>query len=397
MPLWSGYGFKGFAQYTMIGTAKKNTEGSVTAESLKNGGLKLIFKGRLDSRTTGRIWQKAEKYVRHNKPAMLIIDVAQLNYCDTIGVGLFIWLKKIQLKNNAEFAIENLPEHFKKLMDLLAPEHFEPIKPAPRSLINFIGDIGKYTATLLRDIYIQICFVGELAAAFISVMIHPQRMRWKDAFLAAEAAGANAIGIVSLIGFLFGLILAFQSAIPMREFGAELYVADLVALSLLRVMGPFLAAIILTARSGSAFAAEIGTMKVNEEIDALTTMGLDPVRFLAVPRVWAGMIVTPLLAVFTSLFGLIGGCVVMLSLGFPLVTYINEVQLTVDHVDLLIGLAKAVVFGILIASVGCLRGLQTQSGSRAVGEAATRAVVSGIVLIVLAEGVFAVILYFLEI
>jgi phospholipid/cholesterol/gamma-HCH transport system permease protein len=180
-------------------------------------------------------------------------------------------------------------------------------------------------------------------------------------------------------------------------FGVEIYVADLAALSLLRVMGPLMSAIIFAARSGSAFAAEIGTMKVNEELDALSTMGIDPVRFLAVGRVLAGMAVTPLLAVFASLFGLIGAGAVMLGLGFPLITYFNQVVSAVDVVDFIGGLFKAAVFGLLVAAVGCLRGLQTKSGPSAVGDSATRAVVSGIVLIILAEGVFAVVFYCLDI
>src|SRR5262249_44122102 len=154
-------------------------------------------------------------------------------------------------------------------------------------------------------------------------------------------AGVNALPIVSLISFLIGLIMAFQSAIPMHQYGAEIYVADLVALSMLRELGPLMTAIILAGRSGSAFAAELGTMKVNEEINALPTMGLDPVRFLVVTRVLAAVVMMPLLTLFSNLMGLVGGAVVFLSFDFPLVTYVQQVRGAVTVSDLLGGLAKA--------------------------------------------------------
>jgi phospholipid/cholesterol/gamma-HCH transport system permease protein len=183
----------------------------------------------------------------------------------------------------------------------------------------------------------------------------------------------------------------------MRQFGAEIFIADLIGLSMIRELGPLLTAIILAGRSGSAFAAELGTMKVNEEIDALTTMGLEPVRFLAVPRVIAAVAMTPLLSVFTSLFGLIGGAVVMLSLGFPLVTYVDRIVAAVHPGDFLQGLFKALAFGIVVAGIGCLRGLQTRTGASAVGDSTTSAVVSGLILIAVVDGIFAVVFYCLGI
>ena len=173
--------------------------------------------------------------------------------------------------------------------------------------------------------------------------------------------------------------------------------SDLVAIALVRVLGPFVTAIILAGRTGSAFAAELGTMKINNEIDALSTMGLDPVRFLVVPRVLAATFVAPLLAILTNLSGLIGSAFVIRSLGYPLVTYIEHVQSVIDSGDVLVGLFKALVFGALVGGVSCLRGLQTKSGPSAVGISTTRAVVSSIVLLVMAEGVFSVLFYYLDI
>ncbi len=222
-------------------------------------------------------------------------------------------------------------------------------------------------------------------------------MRWKDVWYTCEQVGVNALPIVALISFLLGIILAFQAAVPMRQFGAELFVADLVGLSILRELGPLMTAILLAGRSGAAFAAEIGTMKVNEELNALTTMGLDPVRFLVVTRILAALLMMPLLTLFADLIGILGGAITMITFNIPIVSFLHEVDSLVDVKDLLAGLAKAPVFAVLIAGVGCLRGLQTQTGASAVGISATRAVVSSIVLLVVVDGMYAFVYYLLDI
>jgi len=194
-----------------------------------------------------------------------------------------------------------------------------------------------------------------------------------------------------------GMILAFQSAVPMKRFGAEIFVADLIGLAMLRELGPLLTAILLAGRSGAAFAAEIGTMRVNQEVDALTTMGLDPVRFLVTPRIIAALLMTPLLTVFAGLVGMIGGAVTMTSFSIPFVTFVKEVDGAVNLDDFLAGFVKSFVFAVLVAGIGCLRGLQTRAGASAVGDSATRAVVSGIILLVVVDGVFALIYFLLDI
>jgi len=211
----------------------------------------------------------------------------------------------------------------------------------------------------------------------------------------AEQMGVKGLPVVTLIAFLMGVVLAYQSAVPMRQFGAELFVANLIGLSMLRELAPLMTSIVLAGRTGAAFAAEIGTMKVNEEIDALTTMALDPLRFLVVPRLLATMFVTPLLTIFAGIVGLIGGGLVMLSFDIPLVTYFKQITGVVSIGDFTGGLFKSAVFAYLVAMIGCLRGLETEGGPRAVGQAATRAVVSAIVMIVVFDGLFAVLFNFL--
>jgi len=207
----------------------------------------------------------------------------------------------------------------------------------------------------------------------------------------------DALPIVGLIAFLMGVILAFQSAVPLKRFGAEIFVADLIGLSILRELGPLMTAILLAGRSGAAFAAEIGTMRVNQEVDALTTMGLDPVRFLVTTRVLAAVMMTPLLTLFANLIGLAGGALTMQTFSIPFVTFVKQVEAIVDISDFMAGFVKSFIFALLIAGIGCLRGLQASAGASAVGDAATRAVVAGIVLLVVVDGVFAVIFYVLDV
>jgi len=269
--------------------------------------------------------------------------------------------------------------------------------PRETSFRRVAEDIGQAGYSIFKDIKIQISFLGELGYKLVSSLLRPQRICWKDFYLLAEKAGADAISITALLGFLIGLILAFQSAVGMARFGAEVYVADMIVLSMFKEMGPLITAFVLASRSGSAYAAEIGTMKVNEELDALHTFGMDPVRFLVVPRVLALVTALPLLTLFNILFALLGALVVMTLLGFPFIVFWDRCREAADLVDLFSGLVKTFVFGYFIAAIGCLRGLYTGKGASAVGDSATRAVVTCIVMIVIVDGLFAVMYYYLGI
>ena len=361
---------------------------------MQDGVLALRVAGWLDAHTIDSVWDQCRQAIARQKPSRIVIEASGVDYCDGAGVAMFVDLRR---PDGAQVEVRGLAREFQPLLDMFEPSEFVATKPARPEPVHLPQQVGEAAFYLWRELAALIGFVGELAAALGAAALHPRHVRWRDALLVAENAGVNALPIVALVSFLIGLIMAFQSAIPMRQFGAEIYVADLVALSMLRELGPLMTAIILAGRSGSAFAAEIGTMKVNEEINALTTMGLDPVRFLVVTRVIAAVLMTPLLTLFSNLMGLVGGAVVFLSLDFPLVTYYQQVLSAVHLKDLNGGLAKAFVFGILVAGIGCLRGLQTKTGASAVGLSTTRAVVSGIVLIVVADGVFSVMFYYLGI
>lgn len=370
---------------------------SLNCQTLKEGKLRFIISGRLDADSTSKLWPEAVKKISDSKPNTLEIDTTEINYCDGAGIGLLLELKRRQQENKGSIQIEGLKPDFQQLMTLFDPGQLTKPEHKPPLFRRTAEQTGKAVVDFLQEIQSQITFTGEVCVKLINTLFHFKSLRWKDTFLIAEKSGANAVGITALLGFLIGVILAFQAAIAMKNFGAEIYVADLVVIVLFRELGPLLTAFVLAARTGSAFAAEIGTMKVNEEIDALTTMGLEPVRFLVIPRILAAVFVTPLLTMFNNLFGIIGCGFVMISIGFAPITFLNRMQEATDLTDLFGGLVKTFVFGSLIAGIGCLRGLQTKTGASAVGDSATRAVVTSIVAIVLADGVFAVVYYFLGI
>jgi phospholipid/cholesterol/gamma-HCH transport system permease protein len=370
----------------------------LTVSAADDGSLILALAGRFDSYTIDLVWQRARALLAAEPARHIIVDAAAVDYCDGGGMAMLVDLLRQPRAAEAAVSVRGLRPEFQTLLDQFDLSVFAAAAAAPTTVrANAIEEIGRATATLGRDMRTQIAFIGETTGAFWYAVTHPRRVRWNDVWYTCEQVGADALPIVALISFLLGVILAFESAVPMRQFGAEIFVADLVGLSILRELGPLMTAILLAGRSGAAFAAEIGTMKVNEELNALTTMGLDPVRFLVVTRVIAALLMVPLLSLFANLVGVLAGGLTMLSFNIPLVTYLNEVSSIVSVKDLFAGMAKTPVFAVLIAGIGCLRGLQTQTGASAVGIAATRAVVSGIVLLVAVDGIFAVIYYILDI
>lgn len=236
-------------------------------------------------------------------------------------------------------------------------------------------------------------FVGETCACALSALVHPGQFRFGDAALAFQRAAFDGLPISTGIGFLLGVILAFQSAAALRMFGVEVYVADLLAIGLFRELGPIMTAIILAGRSGSAFAAEIGTMKVNEELDALATMGLPPVRFLVLPRVVAAVLAMPVLTIFAEIAGFVGGAIVLSFMNVPTTVFWSHVADVSTVFMISLGLGKSALFGLLVGLVGCCAGMNTKATADGVGVAATSAVVGGIVAIAVSDGILAVLCY----
>jgi phospholipid/cholesterol/gamma-HCH transport system permease protein len=248
--------------------------------------------------------------------------------------------------------------------------------------------IGDTAIEFKRATFDSLGFVGEVFTAFVALLRGQARMRRSDLIATIQECGSDALPIVSLISVLVGLILAFVGAVQLVMFGAQIYVASLVGIAMVRVMGAVMIGVIMSGRTGAAFAAQLGTMQVNEEIDALQTLGISPIEFLVLPRMLALMLMMPLLCLYADLMGIIGGLIVgvgMLDIGF--VEYFNMTRASVGLNHFWIGLFHSAVFGVLIAVAGCLRGMQCGRSASAVGAAATSAVVTGIVSIVVATAV----------
>ena len=357
--------------------------------------LILHFAGRLDIHGIGTLWDSSTAAVRKAGGRKLSIDLTEVTAIDLAAATLITRLKTLNLSQGGEPEVLGLKKEFTALLSLARTDPDRQPDPVPG--LSLVEQAGAGLAAIMEDARTFITFTGEIAWALAAGLKRPAMVRWADAFGVAESSGVNGLPIVLLISFIVGLVMAFQAAIPMKTFGAEIYVANLIGIAMVRELGPLMTAIVLAGRSASAFAAEIGTMKINEEIDALTVMGLDPVHFLIIPRVVAATLVTPLLTVFADLAGILGGAVVILSLGYPPVAYYNQVVGFVSWEDLTGGLVKCLIFGLIIAATGCIRGYQTQRSPSAVGDATTSAVVTSIILIAVFDGIFSVVYYYLGI
>jgi phospholipid/cholesterol/gamma-HCH transport system permease protein len=305
-------------------------------------------------------------------------------------------LKTVELAEAASVAIDlgSLPGPVRKLVDLSRslPEAQArggggPARPA------FAARVGLATVRALGAVRAVAEFVGEATLAMLGLLRGRVVFRWRDFFVLVHECGAKALPIVGLIAVLTGLILAFVGAVQLLQFGAEIYVADMVGIAMVREMGALMSGVIMAGRSGAAFAASIGSMKANEEIDALTTLGIDPVAYLVTPRVLAITLMMPLLCLYADLLGMLGGMVISdTMLDISPAAYFRESRTVVTLTQVTIGVVKATVFGIIIGLAGCYHGMGSGTDAAAVGRATTSAVVSAIVFIVIADSAAAVVL-----
>lgn len=252
-----------------------------------------------------------------------------------------------------------------------------------------INEIGKRTQTVLEDAYHFVEFFGDLIIKFFSLAIFPMQVRWKEFPYQFLRAGLAALPIVVLIIFLIGLITGYQGAIQLKQFGADIFIANLIGISITRELAPLMTAILVAGRSGSAFAAEIGTMKVSEEVDALRSMGFNITNFLVMPRVLGVVVAMPFLTIIADIAGVAGGLVAAITiLDVTVAGYMNQLQIAVSISDILTGIGKSVIFGFAISAVGCFRGMQVRGGAESVGKFTTASVVTGIFLIILFDSIF---------
>ena len=321
----------------------------------------------------------------------LEFKVADLTGWDSRFVAFISKCVALCRDRNITFRGDDLPEGVRRLLRLA---NAVPEKKDARSSASepgFLQKTGEHVLKVWQDVQAMLGFLGENVVAIGSLLRGRAQFRWTDAFLVMEQCGPQALAIVAMINCLVGLILAFVGATELQRFGASIYTADLVGIATVREMGCIMTGIILCGRTGAAFAAQLGTMKVNEEISALQTFGISPLEFLVLPRMVALIVMMPFLCVFADLISILGGFVVSATmLDISPTVYFARIVHAIQLKSFLLGIGKGSFFGFLVAFAGCFRGMQSGYSAAAVGEATTRAVVTGITAIVGFDGIFAV-------
>jgi phospholipid/cholesterol/gamma-HCH transport system permease protein len=345
--------------------------------------------------TLGGSWQITEprpswkELLAGRHPARVSIRVEGLEQWDSSLLLLLFEAQQWCRATGASYEIDALPERARVLLAQLTSAHETSI-PLDRAE-NFLTSVGVATLDTVKKADDISRFVGDCTLSVMQVLRQPAKFRWRDCLHEMQQCGAMALPIVSLIAFLVGVTLAYTAAIVLRQFGGDIWIADLIGLSMVREMGAVMTAVVLAGRTGAAYAATLGNMKANEEIDALETLGISAVQFLVLPRMLALTVMMPLLTLYSCALGIIGGMVVAMGLlAIPPTAYWVEMQTIVDMSDIVVGVIKGGAFGLIVGLAGCLRGLQAERSAAGVGRAATSAVVTAILLLIIADAIFAV-------
>lgn len=321
----------------------------------------------------------------------LAADASGIQALDSVGAWLLQQMLQRLREQGTPVALNGLRAEFNPLMDAVALQAQQPVAPAAPQP-GVLTRTGQATVEALQQGQAMLGFVGETAVALLAVLRRPSQLRWRPVLFNLRLAGVDALPIVGLLSFLLGVVVAYQGASQLRQYGANIFVVDLVGLSMLREFAPLITAIILAGRSGSAYAAQIGTMAVTQEIDAMRTLGISPQQMLVLPKLIALVLAMPLLTVYADVLGLAGG---MLMAGTQLevgaADFIDRLAKAVTVTDFLIGVGKAPVFAAIVVVVGCFQGFNTRGGADAVGRQTTRSVVQAIFLVIVADALFSVV------
>jgi phospholipid/cholesterol/gamma-HCH transport system permease protein len=357
--------------------------------TMEDKGVTVVLQGRITAYMAAPIWQSAVDTLIQNPNRPIVVDASRLSYVDDVGIALLFDLIRRERPADAKVEIRELAPNLAALVHAYDPKDF--VVPARgQRRWGVLEHVGRATAGLLAYAKQMAQFLSDCAGAFGQALRGRGVINWGDVFDIATEAGANAVPIVLLTGFLMGVIIAFEIGLVAQQFGAVIFVVNGVGVAMLRELGALMTAIVFAGRTGAAFAAQIGTQKVNEEVNAIYTFGLNPIHFLVLPRLIAAMLVVPLLSVLADIVGIFGGAVVMATFDVGFAQFYHHLLGAVTAGDFVLGIIKAVVFGLTIAAVGCQRGLATGAGAVSVGLSATSAVVTSIVLIIVIDGLFAV-------
>lgn len=353
------------------------------------GAVTLALKGRLTAYSVAPVWHQALETLSRHPDRPILVDASRLEYIDNTGIALIFDLRRQQRAPGAQVEIRGLAPNLAALIPPYDAKRYAHAYARPES-VGLVEQVGRAADRQLAYVASLMTFLRNCAVALGYAVTRRGAVRWSETLGVATEAGANAVPIVLLIGFLMGVIIAFEIGLVAQQFGAVIFVVNGVGVAMLRELGPLMTAIVFAGRTGAAFAAQIGTQKVNEEVNAILTFGLDPVHFLVLPRLLASMLVVPLLAVLADVIGIFGGALVMATFDIGFVQFYNQLLGAVGAGDFVLGIVKAAVFGLTIAAIGCERGLTTGAGATSVGLSATSAVVTSIVWIVVIDGIFTV-------
>jgi phospholipid/cholesterol/gamma-HCH transport system permease protein len=324
----------------------------------------------------------------------MVVDAARIEALDTAGAWTLQKLLRRLRDEGHPLQVRGLRPEFAKLLEVVGQQAPGPAvthSPAARAPWSGLESLGRRAAAAFEQAVALLGFVGESAIAFAGCIAHPSRFRWRPILYNIRSAGFDALPIVGLLSFLLGIVVAYQGADQLRKYGANIFVADLVGLSMLREFAPLIVALIVAGRSGSAYAAQIGTMSVTEEIDAMRTLGIAPMDLLVLPKILALLIALPLLTVFADVLGVFGGMIMaraQLGVGFG--EFLDRFVRAVSITAYLVGICKAPVFAAIIAVVGCFQGFRTKGGADSVGRQTTRSVVQSIFLVIVADALFSI-------
>jgi len=372
---------------------------TLSVEGQRGAAMSIAVSGRVELHSLQPLMSEVRARLRDQSPSHVTLDLGGVTYLDSAGALALVQLESEAQTGSISFRFTHATDEARRIMSLIDRK---ALTTAPliteRASANIIEQIGEAFMSFVADVAMVIAFIGELLRALVYACMHPRSVRWGDVLFYMKRAGVDGLPIVSLISLLLGLIIAFMSSLQLKQFGANIYVASLVGVAMVRELGPIMTAILVAGRSGSAFAAEIGTMIVNEEVDALAVMGFDTTRFLIVPKVIASMLVVPLLSLYASIFGILGGMIIgVTGLDLSVYTYTKQTMDSIDTFGVVSSLIKASVFAMIIAGIGCQRGSQVRGGAESVGAATTSAVVSAIFLIIVCDSAFAIILYYIQV
>ena len=327
----------------------------------------------------------------------LVMDVSAISALDTAGAWLLHRTHHALEQRGASIRINGLRPEFNTLLQLIAARA-ETAKHAAPVKVGLLASIGRQAWGSLLGFSGMLAFIGESAIALLRSLAQPRRIRWRPILHNLQTAGFEALPITGLLAFLMGVVIAYQGADQLQRFGANIFIADLVGLAMLRELSPLLTAIIVAGRSGSAYAAQIGTMKINEEIDALRTIGVEPQELLVLPKILALVIALPLLTVYADVAGVLGGMIMASSkLGVSFDVFLDRLDEAISLASFLTGVGKAPVFAMIIALVGCFQGFQASASADSVGRQTTVSVVQSIFLVIVADALFSVIFNWLKI